>query len=229
MKIQKTNTKANLLKTLLLLSLISLAFSGLVFPGKKIPILPEDTVIESTNPNTRRLSANVPLGRRLIIKLKGNMESGKGWYLRNFCKANRELLAPQNLNSFNCGEFVSTQDECGRITGDGFYYFIFKPKKEGKVTLNFAYRAPFQWDSPKNAQFEVAVRVMRNAFDDDGNDPFGAFNADNAKGFKRNYKTFERKQKGFKSPMESVKPHKFRNYQHKYKCEFDNKKDFFDF
>ena len=94
--------------------------------------------------------------------------------------------------------------------------------------LNFAYRAPFQWDSPKNAQFEVSVRVMRNAFDD--NDLFGA-NLSDAKDFKRSFKTCQRKKKkGFESPKKAEKQYKFRNYQHKYKkfkCDFD--KNCFDF
>lgn len=200
---------AHLLKPLLLLSLISLSFSGLVIPGKKIAVLPEDTVVEVTDPNLRRASAGVPMGRRLIIKLKGSIESGKGWYMRDFKKADRELIVPQNLNSFNCGEYVNNQDECGRITNDGFYYFIYKPRRVGKVTLNFAYRKPFQWDSPKNARFQVNIRVMRNAFDD----TVGLQEDSDAKKFYQNY---QRKQKTFKAPKK-IKDHTYRGFNHKFK------------
>ncbi len=210
---KQTNTKSisKVLKPLLLLSLVCISYSGLVIPGKKIPILAEDTVVECTDPNLRRASASVPMGRRLIIKLKGNLDSGKGWYIRNFSKVQKDFLVPQNLNSFNSGEFVSNQDEFGRIVKDGFYYFIFKPRRVGKAVLNFAYRRPFQWDSPKNEQFQVSVRVMRNNFDDT---TLGCLQED--ADANRIYKDYVRKEKVLRSPKKACK-HGFRGFEHKYK------------
>ena len=212
MKKYRTQNSISLLKPLLLLSLISLSFSGLVFPGKKIPILAEDTVVEVTDPKLRRASAGVPMGRRLVIKLKGDVDSGKGWYIRNFSKSQKELLVPQNINSFNSGEFICNQDQLGKIQHDGFYYFIFKPRKVGKIVLSFSYRRPFQWDSSKNPSFRVSVRVLRNAFDD----TIGLQNDHDAK---RIYNNFQRKQKVKRSSKKTpnkTREHIFKGFNHKY-------------
>lgn len=209
------------LKALILLSLTSLALSGFIFPGKKVAILEEDSVVEITDPKLHRASAGVQIGRRLVIKLKGNMDSGKGWYLRDFSKASRDLLAPQNLNSFNAGEFICDQDNFGKIQNDGFHYFIFKPRKVGKVLLNFSYRRPFRWDSPKDERFIVSVRVMRNAFDD----TLDVYNDCDVKKINEKH---ERKKRALKKPK-VVANHAFRGFDHKYKGIRNDCEDVIDF
>jgi len=134
----------------------------------QIPIFPDDSVVEISDLNTNSYSSSVQIGKRLVIKLKGNIDSGFGWYYTD--PINRKnCLIPSNLNSFKCGNFINDVDQEGRIINDGFYYFIFKPRKEGKITLNFAYRRPFQWMSPKNMHFKLNVRVNRDYFAENRN------------------------------------------------------------
>jgi len=211
------NKRTSLFMSLLLITLITLTSCNFAFPGKQIAILPDDAVLEIEDPNMRRASAVVSMGKRLIIKIKGNLDSGYGWYIKNpGCKS---ILLATNLNSFNCGEFINNYDNQGRIINDGFYYFVFKPKRVGKMILTFNYRRPFQWDSQKNMKLNVSVRVMRNYFETDL--------LQDDKDASRVYKNYQRgaKQRLMRMPRSS-KDHNYRSFKHnyrkfKYDCEND--------
>ena len=168
---------------------INLSLSAFSFPGKQIPILPDDTVVELTDLNIHKISAAVQIGKRLVIKLKGNLDSGYGWYYSNALDDPTNILIPQNLNSFKSGEFISTINDQGCIINDGFYYFIFKTKSLGKVFLNFAYRRPYEFLSRKDRVLAVSVRVMRDFFCETNallGEKDGRNNFKNRKWFERN-------------------------------------------
>lgn len=134
------------------------------FYTKKIPLLPDDTVLEISNLNLSRSSTVVKMGTRLIINLKGEIDSGYGWYYKKPSEECEGKLIPTNLNSFNCGEFVLNTDKDGHLMSDGSYYFIFIPKRIGKTTLDFVYRRPFEILSHKQKQITVSVRIVKDYF-----------------------------------------------------------------
>ena len=184
------------------------------FLKKRIQILDTDTVVVIDNATVSHNWANLKVGGRLIVKIKACRDSGKNWYFKYGTNEDKKYLNPLNLNYFNSGQFLNEIDKNGHLSSEGYYYFLFKPRKIGEYRLYFIRRKPFEFFSKKNKMIEVKLRVRRDFFSEDS--CFDGCNFNKHNYFKKHKHNFNRNfcDRNRFSKMRPLKRHRFRKCNH---------------
>lgn len=179
------------------------------FSSNRVPLLEDDTIVEVSDSKVKTFRTITNLGKRLVIKLHGDIACTYGWYLNNNVSGIRDILIPKNMNSLKAGQFVVNKDKHDEILKDGYFYFIFIPVKVGQVELSFTHRKPFEFKSKKGREIKVKVRVLKDFGD---NDELSRHLNKGRKGGKKG-----KGGKGRKGWRFNKKPHKFHHKYNKYK------------
>jgi len=100
------------------------------------------------------------VGNTLVIKIKGNITTGYGWYLDNPKELHEEkIISPLNLDEHNSAEYVTDKHEKGMSGVGGNYYFKFKllSATNGTTPLRFVNKRA--WEKEDFTTINVNLKI----------------------------------------------------------------------
>lgn len=106
-------------------------------------------------------SLNVVKNLNFSIGLEGNPTTGYCWVLLNANTLDKSILKPLNINSQLSTDNYLSQPTNGHIVGvGGNYTFEFSAAKQGKITLEFAYKKV--WENDANNYLDIVIEISDN-------------------------------------------------------------------